>query len=193
MKSKTGFSQLRWLPSLVAFPAAGLLARAVVGPVDDTTSALIGGLLAGAVLGLGHWIASRRLFGAPETWISVTAVGYGAGLAAGGSLVGFGTDTAELVAMGAVSGLVLGIAQGAALAASGRRRLALGWGAAMPALFALGWGVTASIGVDVERHHAIFGSSGALVFTLLSGLLLARLTRDRGPARELDAALSSAL
>jgi hypothetical protein len=45
----------------------------------------------------------------------------------------------------------------------------------MPILLALGWAASTLIGVDVDNQFTVFGASGAIVFTLLSGLLLARL------------------
>jgi hypothetical protein len=50
----------------------------------------------------------------------------------------------------------------------------------MPALFALGWSTTTLAGIDVDEQFTVFGAAGALVFMLLSGLLLARFM----PARE---------
>lgn len=82
--------------------------------------------------------------------------------------------------MGAVSGVVLGTGQGLALAAQGRRQLAVAWGVAMPALLAIGWSATTLVGVDVDKQFTVFGAVGAVVFTVLSGLLLARFM----PARE---------
>jgi hypothetical protein len=46
----------------------------------------------------------------------------------------------------------------------------------MPVLFALAWVPTTVIGVSVENQFTVFGAAGAIVFTLLSGLLLARFT-----------------
>jgi hypothetical protein len=51
----------------------------------------------------------------------------------------------------------------------------------MPALFALGWSVASVTGIGVDDQFTVFGAGGALLFTMLSGLLLARLTR--APAR----------
>ena len=39
------------------------------------------------------------------------------------------------------------------------------------ALWALGWAITASIGVDVETQYTVFGSSGAVVVTALTAVL----------------------
>lgn len=87
----------------------------------------------------------------------------------------YGTDRGQLAAMGAVSGAVLGAAQGVCLAVQGRTRLAAGWAAAMPILMALDWSATTISGIDVEGRYTVFGAAGAVVFMLLSGLVLARL------------------
>ena len=75
--------------------------------------------------------------------------------------------------MGLISGAGLGIAQGLALARHGDIRLAVAWGAAMPVLLALGWAATSVTGISVEEQFKGFGAAGAVVFTLLSGVVLA--------------------
>ena len=102
--------------------------------------------------------------------------------AVGAALVGYDTDLGALALMGLVSGASLGAAQGLVLARQGNRRLGAAWGAAMPLLFALGWCASTGIGVDVDDQFTVFGAAGALVFTLLSGLLLARFTAARPQA-----------
>jgi hypothetical protein len=72
--------------------------------------------------------------------------------------------------MGAISGAMVGIAQG--LLMRGKFTLWHVWMVAMPALWALGWVVTASAGIDIENQFTVFGASGATVFGILSGLLL---------------------
>ena len=52
----------------------------------------------------------------------------------------------------------------------------------MPPLWALGWTVTTSIGVDVERQYVVFGSAGAIAVTALLGLLLEWLRSAHRPA-----------
>jgi hypothetical protein len=168
------FPGWRWAAVALAFPLAGLIGRAIAGPVDAAGAALIGGALTGAGLGGAQWLAARHLFGRAATWIGASAAGYGLGLAAGAALVDYQTDLGSLAAMGAISGVLLGAAQGLALAAQGRPRLGLAWGAAMPAFLAMGWSVTTLGGIDVDRQFTVFGAYGAVVFTLLSGLLLAR-------------------
>lgn len=147
--------------------------------MDAPDAALVGGALTGAGLGAVEWWAAKGAFGRAAAWISSSAVGYAVGLAGAAALVDYGTDLSALAAMGAVSGLVLGAAQGVALAAQGRRRLAVAWAAAMPLLFALGWSVTTALGDSVEDQFTVFGAFGAAVFMVLSGLVLARLSRVR--------------
>jgi len=45
----------------------------------------------------------------------------------------------------------------------------------MPLLWALGWTVTTLAGIDVDQQFTIFGASGAITFSALSGALLHRL------------------
>jgi hypothetical protein len=44
----------------------------------------------------------------------------------------------------------------------------------------LAWAVSAAIGLDLSWNWAVFGSSGALVFQLATGLVLAYLLRQPG-------------
>jgi hypothetical protein len=166
----------------VGFPISGLVGGAISGPVDAAGPALIGGALTGAGLGTAVWLATPDAFGTAAAWIAATAAGYGLGLLAGAALVGYETDIGSLAAMGAVSGAVLGAAQGLTLAAQGRRRPAVAWGVAMPVLFAAGWCATTLGGVHVEEQFTVFGAYGAILFTILTGLLLTRL-----PSPEPDA------
>jgi hypothetical protein len=41
--------------------------------------------------------------------------------------------------------------------------------------WSLGWLVTSQVIVDIERGHHVFGSSGALLVTVLTGLALRRM------------------
>lgn len=173
------FPGWRWAAVALAFPIAGLIGGTVGGDVDALGAALIGGALTGAGLGAAQWLAAKEIFGSGPAWIGVSAVGYALGLAAGAALVGYETDLVSLAAMGAVSGAFLGAAQGLALAAQGRNRLAVAWALAVPALLAIGWSVTTLGGIDVDQQFTVFGAYGAVVFTLLSGLLLARFMPHR--------------
>jgi hypothetical protein len=165
-----------WAVVALAFPIAGYIGWGISGPVDTVTAALIGGALTGAGVAAVQWWAAKGTLGRPAAWISASTAAYAAGLAAGAALVGYDTDLGSLVLMGLVSGASLGAAQGLVLARQGKSRLGAAWGAAMPALFALAWVPTTLIGVSVENQFTVFGAAGAITFTLLSGLLLARFT-----------------
>ena len=163
---------LWWTAGFLSFPIAGIAAEAAAGRINDAVSALAGGLVAGAVIGTGQWLAARRRLGDPLAWIAVTAAAMGIGLLAGAWAVGYGTSVGELALMGAITGLPLGAAQAFLL----HGRVARPWvcAAAMPLLWALGWTVTAA-GIDVDRQYAVFGAFGAITFMALSGVLLDRL------------------
>ena len=176
---RRSFPGWRWVAVWVAFPVAGYIGWTVGGRVDAVSAALVGGALTGAGLSAVQWWAAKDALGRPVAWIGAGAVGYAVGLAAGAALVGYETDLGALALMGLVSGGVLGAAQGVVLARAGRRPLALPWAVAMPALFALGWSVASVTGIGVDDRFTVFGAGGALLFMLLSGLLVARFTPAR--------------
>ena len=64
-------------------------------------------------------------------------------------------------------GLAIGVAQASLLPG----RAGILWAPALTALWALGWAITSSIGVDVETQYTVFGSSGAVVVTLATAAL----------------------
>ena len=162
-------SWLIWTAGFLAFPIAGVAGRLVAGRVDSPTAALVAGLVTGAVIGAGQCLVSRgRLQLVP--WVLATALGMGLGLLLGATVVGFQTSLADVAVMGALTGVVLGVAQALALPAETRRRWL--WAAAMPPLWALGWTVTTLAGIPVEEQITIFGATGAATFSALTGLLL---------------------
>jgi len=166
-------SWLLWTAGFISFPIAGIAAQAAVGRINDGVAALVGGLIAGAVIGAGQWLVARRLLGDPRAWIPATAAAMGIGLLAGAWVVGYGTSIGELALMGAITGLPVGAVQAFLL----RDRVAhcWVWAVAMPLLWALGWTVTAAAGVGVDRQYAVFGAFGAITVMALSGVLLDRL------------------
>ena len=176
------FPGWRWMAVWLAFPVAGYIGWGIGGRVDAIDAALVGGAVTGAGLGAVEWWAAQGALGGAAAWIGSSAVGYAVGLAAGAALFGYDTDLGALAAMGLVSGAALGVAQGLLLARQGRRALALPWALAMPVLFALGWSMASVTGIGVDDQFTVFGAGGALVFTLLSGVLLARFTPARTQA-----------
>jgi hypothetical protein len=99
------------------------------------------------------------------------------GLVAGATLVDYGTDRPDLALMGAVNGLGVGVMQALVLM---RHRIpgAIWWAVANPPAWALGWFVSSYvISRNIDERFPIFGASGAIVFGLLTWLLLAALFR----------------
>ena len=172
----TAHAAFRWLPTFLGFPLGGFLAELIVGRIDGPAPALIGGAVTGIVLGaVQSWGMGPS--GPPaRRWTAATGVGLSAGLALGAAAVGYGTELGDLVVQGAICGLALGIAQAIVL----RGRAAYLWAPALSGLWALGWAISSSIGVDVETQYTVFGSSGALAVTVatafLPGLLASRRT-----------------
>jgi hypothetical protein len=157
-----------WLFTLtfLAFPPAGLVARAVVGPVDSVVAALVGGALVGGVVGLAQWAVLRQIV--RPWWIAVTAAAVSLGLAATAALGLVSTERGDLLAIGAVVGVAVGIAQSFLMPTSLRVR----WAVAVSVLWTIAWQVTALVGVDLTQGWAVFGASGALVFAAsLAGVL----------------------
>jgi hypothetical protein len=166
---------LLWTTSFLALPLGGYAGTMISGRIDDTLSAVIGGAIAGLIIGGGQALtSSHRVRPRPRTWIPATVLGMGAGLALGAVAVGYRTGLPDLALMGALNGLVLGFAQALALPRElGRRRWI--WAAAMPALWSLGWTVTALARVAVDQQFIVFGASGAVLVTAITGLVLNRL------------------
>jgi hypothetical protein len=102
-----------------------------------------------------------------------------AGLTAGAALVDYGIGRGDIVLMGAVTGVGVGVLQALVLA---RHRVsgAFWWAVANPP--AVGWLVTSYvISRNVKEQFTIFGASGAIVFGLLTWFVLAVLLQETEP------------
>ena len=170
---------LLWTAGFLAFPIAGVLATALTGRINDAGSALVGGLVAGAVIGTGQWLVARRLLGDPQTWIPATALAMGIGLGVGAWVGRLRHQPRRAGPDGRHHRHPAGRRPGLLL----RDRVANAWvwAAAMPLLWALGWTVTTAIGIDVDHQFAVFGACGAITFMALSGVLLDRLRAATSP------------
>ena len=169
--------RLRWawpLAIVIGIPIGGYAANIIVGKIDSVGAALVGGLIAGAIIGAAQWLALRSLV--PWLWVAATSVGMAAGLTAGAALVDYGIGRGDLALMGAVTGLAVGGVQAFLLARRGSG--ALWWVLVNPPAWVLAWFVTTFvIARNVKEHFAVFGASGALVFALLTWLVLTFLFR----------------
>ena len=164
--------RLRWawpVAILVGFPIGGYAANIIVGKIDSVGAALLGGLIAGAIIGAAQWLALRPLN--PGQWLVATSVGMAAGLAAGAALVDYGISRVDLALMGAVTGLAVGGLQALLLARRGSG--ALWWLVINPPAWAVAWLITTFVITrNVKEQFTNFGASGALVFALLTWLVL---------------------
>jgi hypothetical protein len=170
---------------LVSLPIGGYIADLAVDGVDSVRAALAGGLIVGAVIGAAEWFALRHQVS--WLWIPATIVGMALGLVAGAALVDYGIGRGDLVLMGAVNGAAVGTMQALVLA---RHRIsgALWWAVANPPAWALGWFVSSYvISRNIDERFPIFGASGALVFGVLTWLLLSGLFRAAPQPRETTA------
>ncbi len=172
---------LFWMPTFLGFPAGGLVAE-VVGRVDSPGPAIAGGVITGAILGFAQWLGMRRTGPSPVAWIIATAVGFAVGLGLGAAAVGYHTDTGALATQGAICGAAVGAAQAVVLYRL-LGRIVAAWPIYLAGLWALGWTITASAGIDVEAQYTSFGSSGAIVVT--AGMSVLPIALDRRQNRAL--------
>jgi hypothetical protein len=166
-----------WATAFLGFPLGGVVAAALIGPITTPLGGALGGATTGAIIGAAQWLVLRRRLPLSPWWIAATGLGMGVGLALGITLLGTSTDGAALPLRGLITGAGVGIAQYMLLRGVSSRApvwalvVALGW--------ALGWMITQAIGVDLSLQWAVFGSSGALTFQLLTALTLAWMLRQK--------------
>ncbi len=180
LRRSAGRRLLLWSASFLSIPAAGYLATFVVGRTDNPGSAVAGGALLGTIMGFVQaLLSSGRL---PRLrWTVASLVGAGIGVGAGAAAVGYGTTLAELAIGGLITGAIVGIAQALALPTGARVRWS--WAAITAVLWSLAWVVTTLAGIKVGEQFVVFGSSGAIVYTVLAGLALQFILPDGTPAR----------
>jgi hypothetical protein len=157
------------MPTFLGFPIGGFIAE-IVGPIDAIAPAVVGGAITGAVVGFAQWLGMRRVGPPALRWIAASAVGLAVGLGVGARAVNYDTSTSALAVQGAICGVAIGAAQAVVLHRL-LGRIVWAWPPVVAALWALGWIVTASSGIDVESQYTVFGSSGALVVTAGTSVL----------------------
>lgn len=168
---------LWWMLAFLGFPAGGLLAVLVVGSISGLATGALAGALAGAVIGAAQWLVLRRYSGIGPAWIGATALGMAVGDGLGALFTGVGTEIGALITTGLVTGVAVGLMQ---WAVSRRHLRAAGlWVPVSIVAWPIGWTVTWSIGVDVERGYAVFGSSGAITYAAITGVTMLLLLRGR--------------
>lgn len=157
----------RWLLSFVAFPLGGLLAFTLVGAADTPFNALLTGTVAGLVIGAAQFLAYPLLSG---RWILITALSLGISLALARWFIA-DSSTLRLFALhSAITGVGVAGVQGLLV----RPRLPVSlwiWGASLG--YTLAWLLSRTvIGAEAANSYAVFGASGAVLYTIITGLLL---------------------
>lgn len=160
---------------LLGFPIGGFVADLVMDGVDSVGAALVEGLIAGAIIGAAQWFALRRWVS--WLWVPATCAGLAVGLTVGSALVDYGISRGDLLLMGAVTGLGVGVLQALVLVQAGNRLSeAVWWAVANPIGWALAWFVSSYvIARNIGERWPVFGASGCVVFGLLTWPLLAAL------------------
>jgi hypothetical protein len=166
-----------WGVAFLGFPIGGTAAAALVGPIETVGTAAIAGAVAGGVIGTAQWLVLRRRLPLSVLWVPATAGGLAVGLALGHAVLGDDTTTSPLLLRGLIAGAAIGAAQ--AFLLRGVLPKPLVWAAVVTVGWALGWAVTAAAGVNLAPRWAVFGSTGAWAFQLVTGLTLAYLLRRR--------------
>ena len=157
MDSKQNWG-IGWVLAFLGFPIGGVLAVALISRLETPLDGLLGGAVAGLAIGAAQWLALRRRLPVDWRWIVTTAVAMGLGLALGVLLFGAATTVEATLLRALPTGLLIGVAQA--------------------------WFITAQvIGRSLDIGFVVFGSSGAIVFQALTGVVLWGLLRlDRRPA-----------
>ena len=173
---------LRWILATVAFPIGGFVGHAVGGPAATLPGALISGIIAGAVIGLGQALALGLRPQAIVLWAAATAAGLGLALAVVTAIIGQIDSTADAVILGAASGLAIGAGQ-AALLARERVGNAWIWVVASSAAWAVGWLITSgAVGVGLAPGWPVYGLSGAVVSQVITGIVMWKLMPSEAAA-----------
>jgi hypothetical protein len=167
-----------WGAAFLGFPIGGAAAALLVGPVDAVGKAALGGAVAGAAVAAAQWLVLRRRIPLSGLWIPVSAGAMALGLAVGHLVLGDATTMLPLLLRGLIIGAAIGVAQAFLL----RPLLPTPtlWAVVVTVGWAIAWAVSANIGLDLTLKWAVFGSSGALAFQLITGVTLAYLLRRNG-------------
>jgi len=162
---------LRWLVATVGFPIGGFVGHAIAGPAATVIAALIGGLIAGAIIGLGQAGALALRSQAIAMWAGATAAGVAVPLIAITALIGQIDTTFDAVLLGALTGLAIGAGQAVLFGREGVGNAWI-WVGASAIAWAIGWLVTAAVGVALAPGWPVYGLSGALVSQVITGIVL---------------------
>jgi hypothetical protein len=166
---------IRWILLGLSFPIAGLIVWLALGPVTNPGLALAGGAVAGIVIGAAESFALRLPL---ARWALAT----GTGLAIGSLLAAL---VSPLLGDGILGTIVTALIAGAATAAvqliAGPPLARPLWLVLRSVAWVVGWVVSLVLAINVTQGFIVFGSTGALVFTV--GMFFAVRLLSRRAAR----------
>jgi hypothetical protein len=160
---------IRWIPTLLAFPLGGAIAKIAFGGASNLGKSVGGGLIVGITVGLIQFLALKK-YGVTTSWITATALATILAAIINSYAFSFKFDSASLTGSGFVAGLLVGAAQ--SISQSRDIKFVLFWTVSTMVAWALAWFITSKVIVDPEAQYQIFGSSGALVATVGLGFVL---------------------
>jgi hypothetical protein len=171
---------LLWFIAFTGFPIGGLLVKLLIGPISTLSSAALGGIISGAILGMVQWLVLRGQFPLSIFWVMASSIGMAAGLVIGTLLLGSDTSGSVLLWRALITGLCVGMAQGLVFRSSLSVPVlqTLMWTVMVALAWTLGWWITRSVGVDLGPKWTVFGSTGAWAFQVLTGLAMFLILRS---------------
>ena len=169
---------LPWIVAVIGFPIGGFLAQTIAGPAATVPAALLSGLIAGAVIGSAQGIALWLRGQGLVQWVVGTALALAVALGIVTAAIGQIETTTEAIVLGVVSGVLIGAVQAALLIRVGIANAWI-WIPVTAAAWAIGWLITASVGVALEPGWPVYGASGALVSQIITAVALWRLVPSR--------------
>jgi hypothetical protein len=174
---RTGVA-LPWLVAIVGFPIGGFLAQAIAGPAATVPAALVSGLIAGAVIGIGQALSLGLRGPALAIWAAGTAAALAVALAIVTAAIGQIETSTEAIGLGVLSGVLIGAVQGAVLMRAGVAN-AWVWILVTGVAWGVGWLITSGVGVALAPGWPVYGLSGAVVSQIITGVALWRLVPSR--------------
>jgi hypothetical protein len=169
---------LPWILAIIGFPIGGFLAQAIAGPAATVPAAIVSGLIAGAIIGLGQALALGLRARAMATWVVGTAAALAVALGLVTAAIGQIETSTEAIALGVVSGVLIGAAQAAVLMRAGVANAWI-WILVTGVAWGVGWLITSSVGVALAPGWPVYGLSGALVSQVITAVALWRLVPSR--------------
>jgi hypothetical protein len=169
---------LPWILAIIGFPIGGFLAQAVAGPAATVPAGIVSGLIAGAIIGLGQALALGLRARALAIWVVGTAAALAVALGLVTAAIGQIETSTEAIALGVVSGVLIGAAQAAVLMRAGVANAWI-WILVTGVAWGVGWLITSSVGVALAPGWPVYGLSGAVVSQVITAVALWRLVPSR--------------